>query len=251
MTALAFLAWGCLEDNEVHIPVADPEDGKPKEYIISDYKYYNTEVTELSSLCFNNAKDGFYAVSDGGLVFEIGLDGSTRKVLFNDGAYDWEGIDTDGSTIYLMEETKSRLYTLKDGELKEFATVVIPDGGAAGKGPEGIMLAGDIMYVGNQDLPKRVVKFSLKEKKSLGHFDLACVSKFISDLHYDKTDNTMWIMDSKGFQFYHCTIEGELLATYKIPFVQQGEALVIDHERKCAWVGCDISAKLYQIPIEF
>lgn len=250
IAALAVLATGCLDDKKHDWFHTDPVDTGIADYRLTQYSVYQTGVSELSSLCFNLKRDGFYAVSDEGKVFELSLDGSTRSVLYNGNAEDWEGIDTDGKTIYLMEETKSAVYTLSGGKPSKLASITIPDGGAKGKGPEGIMYANGILYVGNQAEPNRIVKYSVAEKKALpGYTDIAFVYKYISDLCYDETDNTMWIIDSKARAFYHSTLDGELLATYHIDFVEQAEALVIDHERSCAWVGCDITAKLYKIPI--
>lgn len=250
----ALVCCGCQPDkkfDDVPSQEEHTESGEqPREFTISAYESFQTEVKELSSLCFNQAGDGFYAVGDEGSVYEIGRDGKTRKVLYNKDNHDWEGVERHASGILLMEETESALYRLSSGELTLVAEIPIPGGGASGKGPEGIMCAGDVVYVGNQSQPTRIVKYDLAEGMTVGQFDIKFVKKYISDLFYDPVDKTMWVIDSKGPAFYHCTLEGVLLATYNIPFVDQAEALVIDHTAGIAWVGCDTSAKLYKIPIE-
>lgn len=254
VAAAALVCCGCQPDNKFDNAPSQEEQGEggaqPREFTVESYEALPTEVKELSSLCFNQSGDGFYAVGDEGAVYEIGLNGDTKKVLFNKGNHDWEGVERHSSGILLMDETESVLYRLSSGNLSRVADIPIPGGGASGKGPEGIMCVGDVVYVGNQAQPTRIVKYDIAEGKTVGQLDIKFVKKYISDLCYDPVDNTMWVIDSKGPAFYHCTLEGVLLATYNIPFVDQAEALVIDHTAGIAWVGCDTSSKLYKIPIE-
>ena len=223
--------------------------GDAEEYTISEYEAFETDVKELSSICFNKASDGFYAVSDEGKVYEIGFDGKTKSVLYSKSNHDWEGVEYDGKEILLMEESESALYKLQSGDISRIAEIIIPDGGEKGKGPEGIMCVKDTVFVGNQCSPTRIVKYCLTTGKACGYFDIKFVSKYISDLYYDKTDNTMWIVDSKGPAFYHSTLEGKLIATYHIPFVDQAEAIALDRAKGIVWVGCDTSSKLYRIKL--
>lgn len=263
MVAMAFLCCGCLSDAYRIIteetkkespsedkPEDNPQTGGVKEYSCTPAGIFGTEVKELSSICFNAAGDGFYAVSDEGNVYEIGLDGKTRKTLYSQANHDWEAVDVIGDNIYLMEETESSLYKMSSGKLTLVSRIEIPGGGASGKGPEGMMCVQDIVYVGNQASPTRIVKYSLKMGKTDGYFDIDFVSKYISDLCYDSVDKTMWLVDSKGPSFYHCTLDGKLIARYNIPFVKQAEAIAIDHAAGIAWIGCDSTSNLYKIKIE-
>lgn len=253
--AAALVCCGCLSDDRYSFPDQKKEEeggaaGEPKVFEIKEYEVFGTEVGELSSICFTENCNGFFAVGDEGDVYEIGLDGGTRAVLSREG-HDWEGVERYGSDILLMEESESALYRLSGGELSKVSKIEIPGGGVSGKGPEGLACVGDTAYVGNQAEPARIVKYNLKTGKSGGYIDIKFVKKYISDLCYDSTDNTMWIVDSKGPAFYHCTLEGKLIATYKIPFVAQAEALAVDRVNNIAWVGCDSTSKLYKIKIEF
>ncbi len=224
--------------------------GDAEEYTVSEYEVFETDVKELSSICFNKASDGLYAVSDEGKVYEIGFDGKTKSMLYDKSNHDWEGVEFSGKEILLMDESESVLYKLQDGATSRIAEIKIPDGGEKGKGPEGIMCVKDTVFVGNQCSPTRIVKYCLTTGKVCGYFDIGFVSKYISDLYYDKTDNTMWIVDSKGPAFYHCSLSGKLIATYNIPFVKQAEAIAIDHTAGIAWIGCDTTSNLYKIKIE-
>lgn len=256
MAAAVFVCCGCLTDKAYVVDSSKETEGQPqipstaKDYTVTGYESYATEVGELSSLCLNQKKDGLYAVGDEGDVFEIGFDGKTRKVLMKKGGHDWEGVDCSGNDIILMEETESSIYRFSGDELSLVAKIDVPGGGVSGKGPEGIMCVNDMVYVGNQAQPTRIVKYNMAESQTDGWFDIGFVSKFISDLCYDSVDKTMWVIDSKAPAFYHCTLDGTLIATYHIPFVTQAEALAVDHASGIAWVGCDKTSKLYKIPIE-
>lgn len=255
MAAAVFVCCGCLAD-EAYVDNPEEQERQPEDpvtakyYTITGYESFSTEVGELSSLCLNQKKDGLYAVGDEGEVFEIGFDGKTRKILMKKGGHDWEGVDCHGSDLLLMEETESTIYKLSGDRISMVAKIDIPGGGASGKGPEGIMCMNSLVYIGNQAQPTRIVKYNMAQNKTEGWFDVKFVSKNISDLCYDPVDNTMWVIDSKGPAFYHCTLEGTLIATYQIPFVEQAEGLAVDHAQGIAWVGCDKTSKLYKIKIE-
>lgn len=258
MAAAALGCCGCLSDNS-YIPFTpDEEDTERKEQPAAPQTYdisaaaavYQTKVSELSSICLKSSPDGFYAVSDEGDVFELDMEGKTVSRLYSKGNHDWEGIDCSGTDIYLMEESESALYRLSSGQLTKVAVTRIPGGGVSGRGPEGLMIDGDIAYIGNQESPTRIVRYSLKESKQLSYYDVSFVRDFISDLCLDPVDNTMWIVDSKGEAFYHCSLDGQLIATYNIPFVKQAEAIAVDHANSLVWIGCDVTSKLYKIEIE-
>ncbi|MCQ2170588.1 MAG: SdiA-regulated domain-containing protein [Bacteroidales bacterium] len=254
MAAAVFVCCGCLADKAYVVTPEEQErqetPATAKDYTVTVYESFATEVGELSGLCLNQKKDGLYAVGDEGEVYEIGFDGKTRKTLMRKGGHDWEGVDCLGNDLLLMEETESTIYKLSGDRLSEVAKIDVPGGGASGKGPEGIMCVNSLVYVGNQAQPTRIVKYNMAQDKTEGWFDIKFVTKNISDLCYDSTDNTMWVIDSKGPAFYHCTLEGTLIATYHIPFVEQAEGLAVDHAQGTVWVGCDKTSKLYRIKIE-
>lgn len=250
MAAAALLCCGCLKDNSYTPPEQhEQEQGGAKEYTISTYDTFSTGVKELSSICFNASSDGFYAVSDEGKVYELGLDGKTRAVLYDKSGHDWEGVEFNGKDILLLEESESALYRLEGGSVSLISKIDIPGGGVSGKGPEGLMCAKDTVFVANQASPTRIVKHR-PAGTVYGYVDISFVSKYLSDLCYDPIDNTMWIVDSKGPAFYHCTLDGKLIATYNIPFVKQAEAIAIDHKGGIAWIGCDTTSNLYRMKIE-
>lgn len=255
MAAAALLCCGCLSDNSYAAPQQEEqeqsESAGAKVYTIkAPYATYETEVPELSSICLKPSSDGFFAVGDEGEVFELDLHGRTVSRLREGDGHDWEGVDCRGDDIFLMEESESALYRLSGGNLSEVAKIRIPDGGVSGKGPEGLMIVGDIAYIGNQASPTRIVKYSLEESKTCGYFDIGFVKKYISDLCFDPVDNTMWLVDSKGPAFHHCSLDGKLIATYNIDFVEQAEAIAIDHGSGTVWIGCDVTSKLYEIKVE-
>ena len=49
-----------------------------------------------------------------------------------------------------------------------------------------------------------------------------------------------------------CTVDGELISTYDLSFVDNAESICVDRANECVWVGSDEdNTKLYKIDIDF
>lgn len=74
----------------------------------------------------------------------------------------------------------------------------------------------------------------------------------VADVVYDKERKNLWITDSDiRKQLYLCSMEGEILSTYDIPFINNAEAICIDRSRSCIWIGSDEKpSKLYRIQFD-
>ena len=44
-----------------------------------------------------------------------------------------------------------------------------------------------------------------------------------------------------------CNPEGEVLLSWPVPFIDNGEGIYVDHANSCVWVGDDTTSKLYKI----
>lgn len=228
--------------------------GGPVDVTLTDYREFQTGVTELSGLCFNAVGSGFYAVSDRGGLYEINLEGGTVRELLSSGN-DLEAValDSKGSVIYAVDESTGEILTLSGDGYKTaglLATVSIPGGGKKNRGPEGMAFHDGKLILANQAEPTVLVDFSIAEKKITAERTVTFAT-YLSDICYDQTDDTLWILDSKGPAVYHCKQDLTLLGTYRIPFVAQAEGLEVDHRRSCLWIGCDTTAKLYKVSIAF
>lgn len=259
---MALLPCGCVKDNlslpaETGTEEETPEPAAhaaPVEVTLDDYTDCPTGVSELSGICFNAARDGFFAVSDRGGLYEIDLDGTTVRQLLSSGN-DLEAValSGDGAVIYAVDESTGEIISLsgKDyGTRSTVATVTIPGGGKKNRGPEGMTFQDGTLIIANQAEPAKIVDFSLAGKK-IERERTVTFATYLSDLCYDGSDGTLWILDSKSKAVYHCTQDLSLLGTYKIPFVAQAEALEVDHARNCLWIGCDTTAKLYKVSFAF
>ena len=57
----------------------------------------------------------------------------------------------------------------------------------------------------------------------------------------------LWIADSEQHNINLCTTDGDVLMTYPVPFIDNGESLYVDHVNDCIWVGDDTTSKIYKI----
>jgi hypothetical protein len=59
-------------------------------------------------------------------------------------------------------------------------------------------------------------------------------------------------MDSNMRKIFLCTPDGELLASYAVPMIENAESICVDRARGCVWVGSDEdSPKLYCFEFSF
>jgi hypothetical protein len=105
------------------------------------------------------------------------------------------------------------------------------------------------LLLGNQDKPRLLIRYSLTEGIT-GRTEIQEGIKDISDLCYDPVRKALWIADSELRTINLCTLEGKVLATYPVPFIDNGEGLCVDHARQCIWVGDDTTNKLYRIQFD-
>ena len=67
---------------------------------------------------------------------------------------------------------------------------------------------------------------------------------------YDPVRDVLWIMDSDAYTINLCTTEGEILQTWPIPYISNAEAICIDHERDCIWIGDDTTSRIFRMSFE-
>lgn len=258
--AVIFLA-SCVQDN---VSVSLMQD-------LGTYTEYNTELVGLSGLALTPDGTALYAVcqqklqqnnfdfgpSDGtalyavrykGIVYKLGLTGQIEETLFS-GDNDFEAITVNKSNgdIYLSDETAMTIYKLSQGTLNTVVKINI-ENGKVNKGLEGLTYcSGDnSLYIANQAAPTTIFKYDLTSGKIVKQYDIT-FAKYLSDLSYDDTDNTLWILDSKSFALYHCDMDCNLKKTYSVSFVPKAEALSVDSANNTIWIGCDQTSYLYKV----
>lgn len=231
---------------------AAPGDAVPYRPAMLDYSFIHATCREVSGLCLAPAGDGLLAASDQNGVFHVAWDGTTTP--FYTGRWiDCEGVTIDPATkdVYYVVERKQEVRRLAAPDYKEpeLLGVISEAGLGSNDGLEGITWFRDgTLLVGNQWKPVLLMRFSPGDGV-LSRRELAITTE-IADLCYDPVRDVLWMTDSESHLLRLCTPDGEQLATYPIPFVDNGEGVCVDHAHGCIWVGDDTTSKVYQIRFE-
>jgi uncharacterized protein YjiK len=217
-----------------------------------EYEEFSTLVPGFSGLCFNADKTSFFAVSDNSGIYELYKDGDIKRKLPYTGTNDFEAITINPANgrLYIADESLMNVYLLSTDEqsLTLVSHVSVP-GGVSNKGIEGLSYGSDTLYIANQESPTLLIKYSLSSQSESSRRQVN-FAYYLSDVFFDNTDNTLWICDSQQKMIFHCTLNGDVIASQEINYVQKAEAIVIDRPTNTAWVGCDQTSKLYKIKLK-
>ena len=235
----ALLMAGCTEK----LPV--PQLGE-------DYTVFEVDMAELSGLCLNKDKTKLLACGDTGTVKEISFTGEATE-LWKSGA-DMEGIALNPSNgdIYLAIEGTQKIHRLPapiyNSEVEMFD--VSSASAFKNSGIEAVeFYKRNTVFVGSQ---KGANLWQYKLDGTLvSSISLSAFASEIAALHYDEAADCLWVADSKLAKVFVCTVEGQLLETYDFPFIENAEAICLDRDRNCLWIGSDEDAtKLYKIDFD-
>lgn len=234
----------CFLDNEI--------DKGPQQEISSEaYKVYNTLISGFSGLYFFQKTGTLLAVSDKTGIFEIDKAGVIIRKLPYSGSNDFEGITINNLTgdIYLADEGLMVIYQLSRDEMSvsKVTNVSIP-GAIFNRGVEGLSFGNDTLYIVNQESPTLLIKYHLKSKKEISRHKME-FAVYLSDIFYDGIDSTLWICDSKQKRIFHADLNGNLIGTQLIDYVNKAEAIFVDRQEGFVWVGCDETGNLYKIKL--
>jgi uncharacterized protein YjiK len=151
--------------------------------------------------------------------------------------------------IYVVDEAEMTVYQLSAAgdAITEVVKITI-EGAQNNRGLEGITLGRDTLYIVNQGSPTRLFKYCLTSR-TLNYLDITG-SGYLSDICYDETDDTLWIVDSKNREVTRRDRQGKMIGEpLPIPYVDQAEGIVVDREKGLLWIGCDTTSKLYKVKI--
>lgn len=216
------------------------------------YTVLEVDMAELSGLCLNKDKTKLLACGDIGVVKEISFTGEATE-LWKSGA-DMEGIALNPSNgdIYLAIEGTQKIHRLPapiyNSEVEMFD--VSSASAFKNSGIEAVeFYKKNTVFVGSQkgaNLWQYKLDGTLVSSISLSSF-----ASEIAALHYDEAADCLWVADSKLAKVFVCTVEGQLLETYDFPFIKNAEAICLDRDRNCLWIGSDEDAtKLYKIDFD-
>ena len=219
--------------------------------VMGGYSEVQSTCPEVSGLCLAPDGNSLLAASDENGVYHVSFSGETTPFYVESRGVDCEGVTTDPKTgdVYYVVERRQELRRLRAPEYKEseLLTVISEVGLRTNSGLEAITWLGDgTLLLGNQDRPRLLIRYSLTDG-IVGRTEIKEGIKDISDLCYDPVRDALWIADSELRTINLCTLEGEVLATYPVPFIDNGEGLYVDHANNCIWVGDDTTSKLYKI----
>ena len=242
--SIAFAQQGAAPDASSTDALYHPE--------MRDTSSIQTTCPEVSGLCLAPAGDGLLAASDEQGVYHVAWDGTTTP-FYTRRWTDCEGVTIDPATkdVYYIVERRQEIRRLAapDYSEPELLGVISEVGFRTNDGLEGITWFRDgTLLVGNQWKPVMLMRFS-PEEGVLSRRELSITTE-IADLCYDPVRDVLWIADSESHVLRLCTPEGELLATYPVPFIDNGEGLCVDHGHGCIWVGDDTTSKVYRINFE-
>lgn len=216
---------------------------------------YEVDVEEISGLSLNIDGSALLSCGDQGVVKEISFNGETTFIY--EYPADMEGITLHPVTsdIYLAIEGRQEVAKLSAPQYDEYETVFkvqeAIDGNYRNGGLEAVeYYKDDILFVGSQtgaNLWQYKIDGTLVSKISLSGF-----ATEIAGLCYEPEEDLLWVTDSNQAKIFLCTPEGDLLATYDVPFIENLESICVDRERGCVWVASDEeSPKLYRLAFDF
>ena len=208
-----------------------------------------TKVPEVSGLCLAPDGKGLLAASDENGVYYVTLAGDT-KPFYVENRMDCEGVtlDPDTRNVYYIVERKQEVRRLKapDYNVSELICVIDEVGKGTNSGLEGISWYKDgKLFIGNQMDPTILFQYSLKDG-IVSRTEITGTTE-IAALCYDPVRDVLWIADSEQHNINLCTTDGEVLMTYPVPFIDNGESLYVDHANNCIWIGDDTTSKIYRI----
>ena len=219
--------------------------------VMGDYTTVDTQVPEISGLCLAPDGNGFLAASDEKGVYAVSWTGETKPFFVAERSMDCEGVTVDPATgdVYYIVERKQEVRRLRAPEYNEseLLGVIKEVGYRTNSGLEAITWMNDgTLLLGNQARPRLLIRFS-PDGEILDRTEITEGIVDISDLCYDPVRNALWIPDSELRTINLCTLEGKVIASYPVPFIDNGESLYVDRDRQCIWVGDDTTSKLYKI----
>lgn len=222
--------------------------------VMGNHTVYEVNMEELSGLDFNQDRTALLACGDKGTVKEVSFEGEILKDIWTKRS-DVEGITVNPSTgdIYIAVERAQEIHRLS-GEAESEPVITVQEAAEGRFGNDGLeaveFYKDDMVLVGSQR-GSNLWTYNLNGEM-ISKISLSSFASEIAGLYYDPEADLLWVTDSELFKIFLCTTEGELLATYDVPFIENAESICVDRSRDCIWVGSDEdSSKIYKIDFKF
>lgn len=222
--------------------------------VMGNHTVYEVNMEELSGLSFNQDRTALLACGDKGTVKEVSFKGEIIKDIWTKRS-DVEGVTVDPSTgeIYIAVERVQEIHRLS-GEADSEPVITVQEASEGRFGNDGLeaveFYKDDTVFIGSQR-GSNLWTYNLNGEM-ISKISLSSFASEIAGLCYDPEADLLWVTDSEMFKIFLCTTEGELLATYDVPFIENAESICVDRARGCVWVGSDEdSSKIYKIDFKF
>ena len=224
----------------------------PVPHLGGEYTVLEVDMAELSGLCLNKDKTKLLACGDTGVVKEISFTGEATE-FWKSGA-DMEGIALNPANgdIYLAIEGTQKIHRLPAPVYNQEVVMFDVSSASAFKnsGIEAVeFYKKNIVFVGSQK-GANLWQYKL-DGPLVSSISLSSFASEIAALHYVEAADCLWVADSKLAKVFVCTVDGQLMETYDFPFIENAEAICLDRDRNCLWIGSDEDlTKLYRIDFE-
>lgn len=223
-------------------------------------------ATNLSGMCYNADKTAFLCAIDKGAIWEVSTNGAAKRQITLSGIAsganaDFEGItiSPDGTIYVAVEGNKTNpnndCVYIFDATFTKTGQIPIPIDGRtdSGNGIEGITYGGGILYITNQGHPAQLIKYDISREQIISSKTLTGFF-YLSDICFDVTDNTLWILDAGSSnpnpRVVHCDLNGNALSVINIKELPnpppKPEALLVDKAKGLMWLGSDETGKIYK-----
>lgn len=223
--------------------------------VLEELNKVATNIVALSGICLSEDKSNLFGVSDTNGLYKINFDGTSEQLWNSNNELDLEGLTIDGNgDLFACVENEQKVvkFSKADGyKTPEVVSVKDADKLVAvmkefNNGFEGISwYKDDEFFIGNQFKPIVVVHYSLS-KGILGTFELKWDDEIggvteIADLQYDKTNNCLWVIDSRTSNIFKYDLSGNAIAPFKtnLGAAPNTESCTIDFEANKLYVGAD------------
>lgn len=214
-----------------------------------------TGIQGLSGICLAPDGSGFLAASDRGGVYRVSFSGEASTLYVETAGFglDCEGVTVDpatGDVYFVIERDKQEVRRLRApaySESEVLATIT-EVASSSNSGLEAITWMGDgTLLVANQASPRAIYRIAVNDGSIVSRTEITTGITDISDLCYDPVRNALWIPDSEAKTINLCDLDGKVLKSYSMSFIDNGEGLCIDRDRQCIWVTDDTTSQIYKI----
>ncbi len=216
---------------------------------LTPVEVYKLNIPETSDLCFGSNNTILYTVSDNtAKVYKISVAGKILAELQYQGS-DPEGIcNVNNQFLYLAEERQRIIYKLdlQGNQLEQRAITV--EKNEDNNGLEGISYAllNKHFYILNEKNPGILIETD-ENLNVLKNYPLRFSSDY-SGICVDNTNQQIWIVCDEAATVNQCTMEGELIKSYRIP-VSNPEGIAFDPLSNKLYIVSDAEARLYYFEI--